>query len=192
MSRPRIRPRARTWAPYLPPVPADTADPAKRAAMGVSPSNTGASPYVRTLAHDPDSHVTRTDLFNRIMYAPDGLDRASRELAAFAASRVNGCVYCAAVHGRRYVELSRRDDVLTPLIADGLDGAVDDRSRAIVDMARALNDTPAAVTPAHANALKREGLDDGEKVDVVLAAAIFGWANRLMHTLGHSTPQKRR
>ncbi|MBR7517849.1 alkylhydroperoxidase, partial [Mycobacterium tuberculosis] len=61
-----------------------------------------------------------------------------------------------------------------------------------VDLARALNDTPAAVTLAAADALRREGLDEGERVDVVLAAAIFGWANRLMHTLGHSTPQKRR
>lgn len=192
MSRPRVRPRARTWAPYLPPVPVDTADPAKRAAMGVSPSNTGASPYVRTLVHDPDSHVARADLFNRIMYAPDGLDRASRELAAFAASRLNGCVYCAAVHGRRYVELSGRDDVLTPLIVGGLDAPVDGRSRAIVDMARALNETPATATPDLADALRREGLDDGDRIDVVLAAAIFGWANRLMHTLGHSTAQKRR
>lgn len=192
MSRVRVRPRARSWAPYLPPVPVDTRDPAERAAMGVSPSNTGASPYVRTLVHDPDSHVARADLFNRIMYAPDGLDRASRELAAFAASHVNGCVYCAAVHGRRYVELSGRDDVLTPLIVDGLDAPVDNRSRAIIDMARGLNETPAAATPDRADALRREGLNDGDCVDVVLAAAIFGWANRLMHTLGHSTPQKRR
>ncbi|URM27090.1 hypothetical protein LLY42_25065 [Pseudomonas frederiksbergensis] len=36
----------------------------------------------------------------------------------------------------------------------------------------------------HADALKELGFDTLGVVDLVLATAIFGWANRLMHVLG--------
>ena len=62
--------------------------------------------YVRTLAHDRDSYVTRTRLFNDIMYVKGGRDRAERELGALIASCINGCAYCASVHARRYIELT--------------------------------------------------------------------------------------
>jgi alkylhydroperoxidase family enzyme len=32
--------------------------------------------------------------------------------------------------------------------------------------------------------LKAAGLGPNEVLDLVLSAALFGWANRLMHTLG--------
>ena len=83
-------------------------------------------------------------------------------------------------------------DVLTALIVGGLDGAIDPPSRAVVDLARAVNATPTAATPAMAAALRQQRRDADKCIDVVLAAAIFGKANRLMHTLGHSSPQKRR
>jgi alkylhydroperoxidase family enzyme len=34
------------------------------------------------------------------------------------------------------------------------------------------------------------GLDDVEIIDLIHAISIFGWANRLMHVLGHATPGK--
>lgn len=33
-------------------------------------------------------------------------------------------------------------------------------------------------------ALRDAGLDDAEVLDLILSAALFGWANRLMHVLG--------
>jgi uncharacterized peroxidase-related enzyme len=33
-------------------------------------------------------------------------------------------------------------------------------------------------------ALRAAGLDDAEILDLILSVALFGWANRLMHTLG--------
>jgi alkylhydroperoxidase family enzyme len=33
-------------------------------------------------------------------------------------------------------------------------------------------------------ALRDAGLSDEEILDLILSAALFGWANRLMHTLG--------
>lgn len=188
MSASRFKVKALVWAPYIEPVDVATASEEQLAAMQVTPSNTKVSPYVRTLAHDPESYVARTKLFNAIMYAKGGLDRAERELGALVASAVNRCVYCASVHARRYVELSGRSDVVEEIYMRGLDGPFEPKIQAIVDFCRTLSQTPAHVGRDQVQALRDHGLSKAEIVDLIHSAAIFGWANRLMHTLGHSTP----
>jgi uncharacterized peroxidase-related enzyme len=138
--------------------------------------------------HDPESYLARTTLFNAIMYAKGGLDRAERELGALVASAVNRCVYCASVHARRYVELSGRSEVVEEIYIRGLEGPFDAKTQAIVDFCKTLSQTPSGVTKEQVQALRAHGLSKSEIVDLVHSAAIFGWANRLMHTLGHSVP----
>lgn len=172
------------WVPYVTPVRLDAATPEQLEAMKVTPSNTKVSDYVLTLAHDPESLAVRSPLFNAIMYGTDGLSRAERELGAVGASIVNRCVYCAAVHSSRYNQLTKRTDVMETIFAGGTEAELDEHSQAIFDFAVALSTTPSQATPAHVEALRNLGLSDLEMVDLVLSAAIFGWANRLMHTLG--------
>lgn len=181
-----IKLRPLTWHPYLPPVELEDATPEQLAAMKVTPSAKKVSPYVRTLAHDPESYVARTVLFNAIMYAEGGLPRADRELGALAASLVNGCQYCANVHARQHARLSGSAAVISALW-HGKPEALDERDAAIADFARALTATPPSADKDHINRLKQAGMDDFEIVDLIHAIAIFGWANRLMHPLGHST-----
>ena len=188
MSASRFKVRALDWEPYLDPVDMATATPEQLAAMEVTPSNTKVSLYVRTLAHDPESYLARTRLFNAIMYAKEGLNRAERELGALVASAVNRCVYCASVHARRYVELSGRGEVVEEIYRRGLAGPFDARTQAIVEFCRSLSETPSAATAEQIEALRRQGLSKAEIVDLVHSAAIFGWANRLMHTLGRAKP----
>lgn len=185
----KVRVLPLTWHPYLTPVDLNNATPEQRAAMQVTPSSTHVSPYVRTLAHDPDSYVARTTLFNAIMYSDGGLGRAERELGALVASAVNGCAYCGSVHARRYEALSGRNDVVSAIYTRGLDAPFDEKNQALVDFCRALSQTPVAVEPHHVTALRQQGFNDGDIIDLMHSAAIFGWANRLMHTLGH--PQRR-
>ncbi|MEN3149590.1 peroxidase-related enzyme [Neorhizobium sp. IRAMC:178] len=188
MSTSRFKVKALSWSPYIAPVDVATASEEQLAAMQVTPSNTKVSPYVRTLAHDPESYVARTKLFNAIMYAKGGLDRAERELGALVASAVNRCVYCASVHARRYVELSGREDVVEEIYVRGLEGPFDAKTQAIVDFCKALSETPSHATREQVQALRDHGMSKAEIVDLIHSAAIFGWANRLMHTLGHSVP----
>jgi uncharacterized peroxidase-related enzyme len=188
MSTSRFQVKALAWAPYIEPVEVAGATAEQLVAMQVTPSNTKVSAYVRTLAHDPESYVARTKLFNAIMYAKDGLDRADRELGALVASSVNRCIYCASVHARRYVELSDRSDVVEEIYTRGLDGPFEPKIQAIVDFCRTLSETPSHVTKEQVESLREHGLSKSEIVDLIHSAAIFGWANRLMHTLGHSTP----
>lgn len=186
MSMSNFKVKALTWNPYLPPVDLEQATPEQLAAIKVTPSNSKVSPYVLTLAHDPESYETRTELFNSIMYVKEGLGRDEREMGSLVASYVNGCAFCASTHARRYIELSGRADVVERLYRFGLHEAEDDRLRAIIDFCEALSTTPPTNDPKYVQALKRVGMSDTDIIDLAHAAAIFGWANRLMHTLGHS------
>jgi uncharacterized peroxidase-related enzyme len=188
MSKARFQVKALSWAPYIEPVDVASATAEQLAAMQVTPSNTKVSPYVRTLVHDPESYVARTKLFNAIMYAKGGLDRADRELGSLVASAVNGCIYCASVHARRYIELGGNPDTVETIYRQGLDGSFDARTHAIVDFCRSLSRTPSHVSKDQVQALRDHGMSKAEIVDLVHSAAIFGWANRLMHPLGHATP----
>ncbi|MBN9045251.1 MAG: peroxidase-related enzyme [Rhizobiales bacterium] len=172
------------WQPYVVPVDLETATEEQRAALQVTPSNKGISPYVLTLAHDPESLAVRSPLFNLIMYGKDGLASGERELGAVAASVVNRCVYCVAVHASRFNNLTKRTDVIDTVFADGLDAELDDHLQAIFDFSARLSTTPPTATVADAQALADVGLGELESLDLILSAAIFGWANRLMHTLG--------
>lgn len=172
------------WQPYVVPVDLAAANDEQRAAMQVTPSNKGVSAYVLTLAHDPESLAVRSPLFNLVMYGSDGLAASERELGAVAASVVNRCIYCAAVHGSRFNSLTNRTDVIEAVFADGLEARLDDHLQAIFDFSARLSTTPPAATAADAQALTGIGLDELERLDLVLSAAMFGWANRLMHTLG--------
>lgn len=188
MTKTGFKVKALSWHPYIEPVDVQSANEEQLAAMQVTPSNTKVSLYVRTLAHDPESYVARTKLFNAIMYVKGGLERAERELGALVASAVNRCVYCASVHARRYIELSGRTDIVEDIYLKSSDGPFDTRSQAIMDLCRTLSQTPSIVTPDQVRALLDCGMSKLEIVDLIHSAAIFGWANRLMHTLGHSVP----
>jgi uncharacterized peroxidase-related enzyme len=175
-----------TWTPYIEPVEVASASEEQLQAMKVTPSAGKVSPYVRTLVHDPESYVARTKLYNVIMYAKGGVEHRDRELSALVASAVNGCIYCASVHARRHIDLSGASEIVREIYTKGLDGDFDNRTKAIVDFCRALSQTPSAATPAQAQALMDVGFSKSEIIDIIHAAAIFGWANRLMHTLGHA------
>lgn len=172
------------WQPYVVPVDFATATDEQHAAMQMTPSNKGISPYVLTLAHDPETLAVRSPLFNLIMYGKDGLAASERELGAVAASVVNRCIYCAAVHASRFNTLTKRTDVIEAVFADGLEATLDEHLQAIFNFSARLSTTPPEADAADAQALADVGLDELEALDLVLSSAIFGWANRLMHTLG--------
>lgn len=181
----RIRLKPLTWTPHLPPVEIADATERQLQAMRVTPSATKVSAYVRTLVHDPDSYLARTELFNAIMYAEGGLPRQDRELGALGASLVNGCRYCANVHARRHAELAGSH--ATSALFSGRSDALAPRDAAIIDFAEALTVTPPRAGRSHIEALRGVGMDDRDIQDLIHSIAIFGWANRLMHPLGHSS-----
>lgn len=172
------------WAAWLPTVDPASATPAQLAALDKSPPQARSSPYFLTLAHDVAALEQRSPLFNAVMYAPRGLRRSDRELATVVVSIVNGCVYCASVHARRFVELTKQPEIIQRLYDEGLDTALEPRLRAVVDFAAKLTRTPDAMVPADLLPLRAAGLDDLDIHDLIHATAMFANANRLMQTLG--------
>ncbi|MEE6287914.1 alkylhydroperoxidase domain protein [Georgenia sp. MJ173] len=171
------------WVPWLEPLAADELTP--RHLDGLVEESRIASPYFRLLARDPEVLGSRTRLDNDIFYNEDGgLPRPEREIAAAAASRVNGCVFCAAIHARFATRLSKRGDDVDRLLDEGTAATIDPRWDAIIAAAEALTATPVRFGPEHVEQLRDAGLGDPEIVDVINGAAFFNWANRLMLSLG--------
>jgi len=172
------------WHPWLETVDDVGATSEQAELVGKVAPSPGSRSYYALLAHDVPTLRERTGLFNAIMYGPGGARRSDRELAAVAASLVNGCVYCTSVHARRYAQLTKDTETTKRLLDDGVETGLAERERAIVDYAVKLTRDPAALSPADVEPLRRAGLSAPEILDVTQAAAMFAWANRLMQTLG--------
>ena len=172
------------WAPWITPVDADAATEEQRQALKITPSSRPVGAYSLVLAHDPGSLAERSPLYNAIMFGARGLPRADRELGAVATSQVNGCSYCASVHAKRFVELTKEPDVIDRLYAEGLQAPLAPRRKAIVEFSAKLARDPASMDVSDLVPLRAQGLTDAEILDLVQAVAMFSWANRLMQSLG--------
>ena len=172
------------WSPRVNPVELDEATEEQLDAMKVTPSDTGVSEYILVLAHDPKMLKERTPLFNGIMYSRGGLSRSETELGAVAASVVNCCIYCAAVHSSRYNDLTKDEMVMENIFNHGEDADLDPRQKAILSFAVKLSKCPSEAERADVEMLVENGLGMDEILDLVLSTSLFGWANRLMHVLG--------
>ena len=171
------------WVPWVEPLPIDDVTDHHYEAL-VQRSRV-KNPYFRLLVRDPDilRERTKTDL-DIFLNTDAGLPRAERELAATAASRVNGCVYCASVHSAFTTQQSRRREDVQRILDEGVSARIDERWDAIVDASVALTRTPATFGAAQLAGLDAAGLDDLEVLDTILAASFFNWANRLMLSIG--------
>ena len=178
------------WQPRVTPVELHNATDEQLDAMKVTVSNTKIGEYTLVLALDPETLQQRTPLFNGIMYGRGGLSRADTELSAVAASVVNQCIYCAAVHANRYNELTKDKSLTESIFAGSVDAETEPRINALLEFATKLSQCPSEATRADVERLIENGLSMGEVLDLVLSASLFGWANRLMHVLGDPLPQE--
>ena len=174
------------WVPWIAPVAeADLSDDQRDALIEAGRAK---NPYFRLLARDPAALKARTLTdFDIFFNTTDGLGRAERELAATAASRLNGCLFCASVHADRATEESGRRDLVQRLLDEGIgtESRLGDQVwDAVVDASVALTLTPQTFGAEHVDQLRAAGLGDGDIIDALSCAAFFNWANRLMLSLG--------
>lgn len=173
------------WSSWLNPVDVEKATPEQITVLEESNSRAKTSQYYLTLVHDTETLRQRSRLFNAVMYGRDGLSRPERELSTVAVSRINGCPYCASVHSRLFIQLSKRPEIIETIFDKGVDDAdLPVRERALVDYAAKLTRDPTAMTPADLEPLRVVGFNDLEILDATYAISMFAWANRLMQTLG--------
>ncbi|WP_285364210.1 alkylhydroperoxidase domain protein [Microbacterium sp. LMC-P-041] len=171
------------WTPHLPPLAEE--ELTERHYDGLVDASRAKNDYFRLLARDPEVLKARTLVDKDIFYnAKEGLPRAERELSATAASRHNGCVFCASVHSRFAAHHSKRVDDVDLLLDQGVDADLGERWNAVVAASVALTDTPSTFGADEIARLRAAGLDDLEIADVIHGAAFFNWANRLMLSIG--------
>jgi uncharacterized peroxidase-related enzyme len=172
------------WDPWLETIDPATASPAQAAVLRENTRDGKVSAYYALLAHDPEALAQRSPLFNAVMYGRGGLPRPDRELASVATSRVNGCVYCASVHGRLFAQLTHAPEIIQRIFDEGVDAELSARNRALVDYAVKLTRAPEQISAADRVPLRAVGLSDLEILDLTHVVAMFAWANRLLETLG--------
>jgi len=172
------------WRSWLSPLDVTQATDLQQAVLDESHPQARASAYYLTLIHQPLMLRHRSAAYNAIMYATGGAPRAERELAAMVVSVTNGCVYCTSVHAQRFAQLARRHDTVEQVFLNPATAGVDERERAIARFAQAVTLRPHLMAAADVAPLRALGMSAEQILDVLHAAAIFGWANRLMHNLG--------
>ncbi|MBE9604343.1 alkylhydroperoxidase domain protein [Acetobacteraceae bacterium H6797] len=171
------------WLPWLEPI--TEAELTDRHWAGLVDPARAKSPYFMLLARDPDILGARTRTDKDIFYnTKDGLPRAERELAAAAASRFNGCIYCASVHARFATQFSKQGETVQKLLDEGVGADLNPRWNAVVAAAVAITSTPTEFGDTEIGALREQGLSDLEISDVIHGASFFNWANRLMLSIG--------
>lgn len=172
------------WKAWLEVLNPDTATPEQQHVLEVSHPKAKTMDFYLLLARQPQVLLERSQAFNAIMYAPGGLSRAEREVAATAVSRSNGCVYCASVHAQRFEQLAKRNDVMAQMFDDPDTAGTNARERAIIQSSLVLTRAPGSFGVQNVQPLRDAGLSDLEILDMLHSAALFGWANRLMLNLG--------
>lgn len=175
------------WEPHIPPVDREQLTPLQREALEASGKMADKSDYFRVLAHDPQSLVHRSILYDHVMYSEGGLGRVERELAALIVSQRNGCRYCVSVHARRLGQLTKNKAAVQAMLEGKLGLLVDPRLAFIAEVTERLTSMPNEMTITDLRQL-RAGFDFTlvEYFDLVNVIGMFAWANRLMQTLGSS------
>lgn len=176
------------WTPWLTPLTED--ELTDRHWAGLVDASRSKSPYFMLLARDPETLEARTKTDKDIFYnTRAGLPRAERELSATAASRTNGCIFCASVHSRFATHHSKRTEDVQRLLDEGTGAELGSRRwNALVAASVSLTGTPSSFGADDIAHLREQGLDDLEIADAIHGAAFFSWANRLMLSLGEPTP----
>ena len=135
----------------------------------------------RALGHRPAELRAFLDYHDALMERKEGLSKAERELVVVATSGANHCTYCIVAHGAILRIRSKDPQLADQVAANPWHVRLDDRGRAIVDLALALTRTPEHFGDADIAKARAAGLTDDEIWDVGAITALFALSNRLAH-----------
>lgn len=155
-----------------------------RERIGLIAEKSGFVPNIfRALGHRPAELRAFLDYHDALMDRSDGLTKAERELVVVATSGANHCTYCVVAHGA-ILRIRAKDPLLADQVATNPWHAdLDERPRAIVDLALALARTPEQFGESNLVQARAAGLTDDEIWDVGAITALFAASNRLAHLM---------
>ena len=113
-----------------------------------------------------------------------GLPTADRELVVVATSAENRCLYCVVAHGAILRIRARNPRLADQVATDWRKAEIDDRQRAVLEVAIRFTREPWTVTPTVLESLRGHGLTEDDIWDVGAISAFFEMSNRLVHLTG--------
>jgi uncharacterized peroxidase-related enzyme len=109
------------------------------------------------------------------------LSKGDRELIVVATSAENHCLYCVVAHGAIARIRTRNPRIADQVATDWRRAELDDRQRAILEVAVQLSIEPWLVNDEILGSLHAHGLTDDDIWDVGSISAFFAMSNRLAH-----------
>jgi uncharacterized peroxidase-related enzyme len=153
-----------------------------RERVGTIAEKSGFVPNIfRALGHRPAELRAFLDYHDALMNRPEGLSKAERELVVVATSGANHCTYCVVAHGAILRIRAKNPELADRVSSNPWQVELDERGRAIVDVALALARDSAKFGEAELAAAREAGLTDDEIWDVGAITALFAMSNRLAH-----------
>ena len=112
------------------------------------------------------------------------LTKGDRELVVVATSAENRCLYCVVAHGAIARIRARNPRIADQVATDWRKAELDDRQRAVLEVAVRFAVEPWTVTPEILETLRAHGLSEDDIWDVGAISAFFAMSNRLVHLTG--------
>src|SRR3954451_21627571 len=164
------------------PVPTrDQLPPDLQARVDEVEDKTGFVPNIfMALAHRPDEWRAFFAYHDALMdKETPALSKGDRELIVVATSAENRCLYCVVAHGAIARIRARNPRIADQVATDWRTAELDDRQRAILEVAVRFAAEPWTVDDDVLGSLRAHGLTDDDIWDVGSISAFFAMSNRL-------------
>jgi uncharacterized peroxidase-related enzyme len=168
--------------PFVHEVPEDEAEGPAAAMYATDREVFGSLPnFTRGFSLRPEVYAAWRQLNGAIKA---GMDLRRYELATLAAARRLRSSYCALAHGSVLANEFLEPEAVRAVVSDHRSAGLDPVDVAIMDLADKVANDATSVTEADLDRLRSLGLDDGEIMDVVLAAAARCFFSKTLDALG--------
>ena len=140
----------------------------------------------------PDTAKPMSELAEVLLRGPSTLTSAEREMIASYVSYQNECHFCHTSHGAAAAHhLDGNLDLIDDIKQDFQSTAISDKLRALLEIAKKVQEQGNKVSSDDIEHAKNEGATDKEIHDTVLIAAAFCMFNRYVDGLGTWAPENK-
>lgn len=149
----------------------------------------GLPGIIGPLTQYPETAKHLNGLAQELLRGPSTLTPGERELIAAYVSSENDCFFCTSAHSAaaRHL-LGNREELVDEVRSDPDTADVSDKLKALLRIAKKVQQSGLRVTPDDVDLARREGATDKEIHDTVLIAAAFCMFNRYVDGLGTWSP----
>ncbi len=134
---------------------------------------------LRAYAFDDAKLRAFTDMYNDLLLGDSSLTKLEREMIAVVVSAVNRCFYCLTAHGAAVRELSGDPALGEMLVQNYRAARLEPRTRAMLDFAVMLTESPETIEDEDRDVLRDAGFDDRAIWDIAAVASFFNMTNRM-------------